>query len=752
MGIRYLKFRNYLIFLTLACLALLINKLLKPMYASREIAKIMTLETRNARAGKICDDMIYLDDLNGENNAFFTWLTNASTWTSKQTLSVESFLIYHPEFSVTVIAPKLPIDFFNHLVTAGYTVHVLHVTPDILYDNCAFVGPNSAMWLSQHHEHEKGEFFYSHFSDYLRFWLLYKFGGLYMDLDAITLQELPLSMEFIGRDCVEFNHDGTCSLCSNHAVNWCIDDMYYLAPGVMNMFSGHQFLHDIIEGAFTRNYDRECWNCVGPKAITKAWLLTKPPFLTILDSFLLYPYNYKTSKHVFLRSKSALLEANLLQRKSYSLHLFGKVSSENAIEDGSIFSILMEKLRLSSNCSTISVYSPSQMVLSAEIDFKALNVIILRVSTSMKYAGVTRIRVCLTGVIGHFYFSSGKESCQRFENFRLANEHLKSIEYDGTSWNDSLSLSITVNDAHTTVSSISTICWELSVTFISKTVSRHRKVKMLLTSLQKFYPNSPTIISNDGKSELRVSMSQYKRLKIHELTYDVGLSFSRNYMISAAETPYVFLIDDDFFVNDVQFDILLMALINDKADIAGVQIFEDLKSGLDYSGMLEIAYSNYGQFLKFRLGEYEGTGQCRHKDLVPNIFLAKRDSLLRVKWDRSLKLGEHEDFFLRARAGGLKTVSCPGISVHHEQDRWWDRKDGYSMSRRRVYPYMQDMLDKRNLIALNSLGHWIACSSSFSRGDFSIHDMKNLCSELFKNLTHDSLKTLTLETRAHMTQ
>ena len=687
------------------------------------IFRILELTPSGLDHQPICSDAVFRD-LKGQSNAFFTWLSNASTWTDRQTLSVESFLVHHSDIRVTIIAPELPINFFSHLNAAGYSVQVLKVNPEILLKSCAYVGPNTKTWLSDSSIYSKGPYFYSHFSDYLRFWLLYEFGGLYMDLDAITLQELPLHTEFIGKDCIAFNQDLTCRSCADghEKISWCIDDQYYLAPGVMHMFPRHQFLVDLMEGAFTRRYKPECWNCVGPRAITTEWLKSKPSFLTILHSSLLYPFNYRNSKFVFRQSNSSLLEANLLQRRSYSLHLFGKISSKFAIEHGSVLSILIDRLSLSSRSSTISMHHPNQMILSNEVEFKTLNLVILRVPIFLLHSK-TRIRICLTGVNGIFKMLSCEYSCENFANYRLANEHLKTIEYFGTSSNDSLFINIIVNSDLMILPPIKTILWESSVTFISKTMSREIHVKRLLHSLETFYPNTPTIISNDGATNLSISVNKRsKHLRIFQFEQDVGLSYSRNYMISAASTPYVFLVDDDFYVRDTSLDILFLALLNDHADIAGIQIIndQDLKLNFDFSGMIDIIDSRSGPYYNFRKGEYARTvgDQCRHKDMIPNIFLAKREALVSVEWDSDLKLGEHEDFFLRVKKQNLKVIHCPFICIYHNQDKWWLKTtDPYAKMRKRVYYFLQKMLQKHNLAALRSMGEWVAFRNRTSHLD-----------------------------------
>jgi hypothetical protein len=48
------------------------------------------------------------------------------------------------------------------------------------------------------------------------------------------------------------------------------------------------------------------------------------------------------------------------------------------------------------------------------------------------------------------------------------------------------------------------------------------------------------------------------------------------------------------------------------------------------------------------------TDACPRVDIVPNVLLARKTSLLGAhQWDQQLKVGEHEDFFLRAKKSGL---------------------------------------------------------------------------------------------------
>ncbi len=63
--------------------------------------------------------------------------------------------------------------------------------------------------------------------------------------------------------------------------------------------------------------------------------------------------------------------------------------------------------------------------------------------------------------------------------------------------------------------------------------------------------------------------------------------------------------------------------------------------------------------LTIKSGSYGWSHGCQVVDIVPNLFLARTSSLLKVRWDGRLKLGEHEEFFLR-----VKKVRLIYVFVH----------------------------------------------------------------------------------------
>jgi GT2 family glycosyltransferase len=231
-------------------------------------------------------------------------------------------------------------------------------------------------------------------------------------------------------------------------------------------------------------------------------------------------------------------------------------------------------------------------------------------------------------------------------------------------------------------------------------------VRKLFASVQRWYPGTPVIVSDDSK-EFALAGWEAPALRVLPLMFDGGLSFARNALLRAATTEYVFMIDDDFsIVQESNLDVLLKLLETSASafDVAATVIpadealynisFRGLLTTRD--GTLELSPGNHGS----RFG-------CLHVDFTPNVFLARQTVLLSLGWDPNLKLGEHEEFFLRAQAAGVRILSCSYAEVRHNQRLWWKEEAGtdpYVEKRKRVYEFLRAALRKHNLHRLVSFG------------------------------------------------
>lgn len=166
-----------------------------------------------------------------------------------------------------------------------------------------------------------------------------------LDMDAPWVRSPPDSnLEFIGADYATLASD----------LDWTLDeDGMYLAPGVMRFRKGWNLFRDIMEQAFAvTTYRVDCFNCVGPRAITlgvksNRRLLELAGF-TILPSHVLYPKNWITSHELVkaLPSGGGKMELAKIVEGSWSIHLFGKMTNHLRIQKGSIVDEAFETFSL----------------------------------------------------------------------------------------------------------------------------------------------------------------------------------------------------------------------------------------------------------------------------------------------------------------------------------------------------------------------------------------------------------------------
>ena len=258
--------------------------------------------------------------------------------------------------------------------------------------------------------------------------------------------------------------------------------------------------------------------------------------------------------------------------------------------------------------------------------------------------------------------------------------------------------------------------------------------------------------------ELSLKVARVAHLERIALPFDSGLSAARNALLERVETEFVALLDDDFVFDartDIGALLRVLRESPDRIDIAAGSLQlaplaerDALVAGADgkfsmrvilmlcsafflsfflscffffffffaltlvaqtvappsdgwpepYAYAELLAESADGAELQLRRGSHGGVSGfadvCSRHDIVLNFFVARADALRRVRWDAQLKLGEHQDFFLRARDAGLRVASCPTLAVAlHVQDH---SDSNYKRKRMREFLYLRRMLEKHN--------------------------------------------------------
>jgi len=225
----------------------------------------------------------------------------------------------------------------------------------------------------------------------------------------------------------------------------------------------------------------------------------------------------------------------------------------------------------------------------------------------------------------------------------------------------------------------------------------------------QFFEDSDVVPTHDQIDEM-ISSTFQKTLhgaKIYQYPYDQGLAFGRNVLIDVIETPYFVYVDDDFvFVDNTSIPYLITILDKTEIDLVGGFV----KDRPDYLGFsLQFNDTQIKQNQTHQGMIYD----CHIFDIVPNFFAAKVNRLRLVGWDNHFKIGEHEDFFVRAK-GLLTIASCPFAAIEHNTNEDWlrlpeDKLDEYAKNRKRVFKYLNDFLFKHDLsVYLSYANHPLA--------------------------------------------
>ena len=232
---------------------------------------------------------------------------------------------------------------------------------------------------------------------------------------------------------------------------------------------------------------------------------------------------------------------------------------------------------------------------------------------------------------------------------------------------------------------------ENDITIIIKTFNRKNSLIKLLRSLENLSCKLHILIADDSqypyKRDILEKFSSLS-LRYYTLPYDSGLAAGRNVLLQHVTTPYFLLCDDDFYLErTTDLDNVIHVMKEHNLDIAGGafrnyvmvnnirnlgrilltpklawRLFTSTPIVSRYTGNF-ILEKDSCTLLISNSAQQEKIYPC---DLVNNFFVAKTD---RVKdmgaWDNSFKLGEHEDFFFRAKQKGLKIAFVEGFATRH---------------------------------------------------------------------------------------
>ncbi|XP_028799261.1 lactosylceramide 4-alpha-galactosyltransferase-like [Neltuma alba] len=266
---------------------------------------------------------------------FMTWISPASSFGSREQLSLESLFKAHPQACLAILSRTLDskqgFKILKPLIDRGFKVEA--VTPDL---PLLFQGTPAEEWLHDLIKGKKdpGEIpLPQNLSNLIRLVVLYKYGGIYIDTDFIILKSFKGLRNCIGAQSV--------NPVSKH---WTT-----LNNAVLVFDKNHPLLLRFIED-FALNFNGNKWGQNGPYLVTRVVERVKEEDglnLTVLPPMAFYPVDWTGIDRWFQKPKnseeSSWVKAKLIELRgeTYGVHLWNKCSSELAIEKASVMAILI---------------------------------------------------------------------------------------------------------------------------------------------------------------------------------------------------------------------------------------------------------------------------------------------------------------------------------------------------------------------------------------------------------------------------
>ncbi len=174
------------------------------------------------------------------------------------------------------------------------------------------------------------------------------------------------------------------------------------------------------------------------------------------------------------------------------------------------------------------------------------------------------------------------------------------------------------------------------------------------------------MIADDSSKPLEL---EDDNVHIIQMSFNSGLSKGLNLALAEVKTPFLMRMDDDELLtrrSDIAGELRFL-LTNQSIDIVGIPCIDALRIR-----SLKRRIRTYSQFsmkeAPLPLKVPRGTRiDANHVVLgkVPNIFLARTESIFKVGWDDNIRMIDHHDFFFRAAGVLVSTISLTSIVFHN---------------------------------------------------------------------------------------
>ncbi|CAM6017919.1 unnamed protein product [Sphagnum balticum] len=264
---------------------------------------------------------------------FMAWTTPLWSFTVRHQRTLESLLHFHPNACVVVFSETIKSDFFNTFVQEGFKVAVVQPNlQELLANTPTDVFTNILVRWRQI------PLFHQHYTELLRLVALYKYGGVYMDMDVIVLKPLDSLSNTIGSEIL-----------ANGEIR--------LNGAIMAFNKSSPFLRQCLE-EFTATYDDTLLEWNGAELVTrvanfsigkggKRWI-DNADLLQIQEPFAFFPIPSSKISRYFVAptDKQQDEEKELLGRiidEAYTTHLWNRLTASVVPENGSVIETILNR-------------------------------------------------------------------------------------------------------------------------------------------------------------------------------------------------------------------------------------------------------------------------------------------------------------------------------------------------------------------------------------------------------------------------
>ncbi|XP_071714459.1 uncharacterized protein [Rutidosis leptorrhynchoides] len=261
---------------------------------------------------------------------FMTWISSLNSFSKKEYNTIETLFKTHPNGCLLIVSNSMDSvkgrQILNPFLEKGFRVTA--ISPDLKY---LFKNTMAESWFVKLIKGEVNVGYVplgQNLSNLLRYCLLYKYGGVYIDTDVIVLKSFTKLKNSIGAQTLDLN-----------SKKWS-----RLNNAVMVFDKRHPLVYKFIK-EFALTFDGNKWGHNGPYLVSRvvSRLEGRPGYnFTVLPPMAFYPVNWNRVRNLFRGAKNETdakwLRGKLRQiwNQSYAVHLWNKQSRKLHIEEGSI--------------------------------------------------------------------------------------------------------------------------------------------------------------------------------------------------------------------------------------------------------------------------------------------------------------------------------------------------------------------------------------------------------------------------------